>query len=231
MTGAAQMLTVRVPLAMRKQRGGRKLVLTPGGMAARGAAAADTTLVKALARAFRWRKMLETGRYGTIGEIAAAEKINDSYVSRLLRLTLLAPDIVEAILDGRQPEGMKLPGLMEPFLVEWQIQRKTMWLEPASRASNVRSIVENAGRALPARPSAGPARGAGWKACPAARPKHLPAARPSIRSSAGSGNDFAAPCLEHPGGSLACGAARFVDGYLNLSAGSIFIAFGGVNVL
>ena len=123
MTAAAQMLTVRVPLAVRKPRGGRKLILTPGGMAPRGASAADTTLVKALARAFRWRRMLETGRYSTINELAAAEKINSSYVSRLLRLTLLAPDIVEAILDGRQPVEMTLPGLMEPFPVEWERQR------------------------------------------------------------------------------------------------------------
>jgi hypothetical protein len=64
-------------------------------------------------------------RYGTIGELAAAEKINSSYVSRLLRLTLLAPDIVEAILDGRQPEGITLPGLMEPFPVEWDRHRST----------------------------------------------------------------------------------------------------------
>jgi hypothetical protein len=119
LTGAAQMLTVRVPLAARKQRGGRKLVLTPSGMAPRGAAAADTTLVKALARAFRWRRMMETGQVATIKELAAAEKINPSYVSRVLRLTLLAPEIVEAILDGRQPEGMTLPALMEPFPVEW----------------------------------------------------------------------------------------------------------------
>ena len=117
-TGAAQMLTVRVPLAVRKQRGGRKLVLTPGGMANRGASAAHTTMVKALARAFRWRRRLEAGRYGTIDELVAAEKINSSYVSRLLRLPRLAPDIVEAILDGRQPEPMMLPGLMEPFPVE-----------------------------------------------------------------------------------------------------------------
>ena len=117
-TGAAQMLTVRVPLAVRK-RGGRKLVMTPRGMAPRGASAADTTLVKALARAFRWRRMMETGRFATLNELAAAEKINSSYVSRLLRLTLLSPDIVEAILDGRQPNGMTLPALMEPFPVEW----------------------------------------------------------------------------------------------------------------
>ena len=123
MTGAAQMLTVRVPLAVRKPRGGRKLVLMPGGMAPRGTSAADTTLVKALARAFRWRRLLESGRYGSIGEMAAAEKINSSYVSRLLRLTLLAPDIVDAILNGQQPAGMTLPGLMEPFPVEWERQR------------------------------------------------------------------------------------------------------------
>ncbi|MCZ8147881.1 MAG: hypothetical protein O9325_08555 [Roseomonas sp.] len=122
MTGAAQMLTVRVPLAVRKQRGGRKLVLTPTSTASRGSSAADTTLVKALARAFRWRRMLESGRFGTIDELAGAEKINSSYVSRLLRLTLLAPDIVDAILDGRQPDGMTLPGLMEPIAVAWQEQ-------------------------------------------------------------------------------------------------------------
>jgi len=69
-----------------------------------------------------WRRMLEKGRYGTIDELAAADKINSSYASRLLRLTLLAPDIVEAILDGRQPDGMTLPGLMEPFPVEWEQQ-------------------------------------------------------------------------------------------------------------
>jgi len=122
MTAAAQMLTVRVPLAARKPRGGRKLILTPSGMASRDASAADTTLVKALARAFRWRRMLETGRYGTIEELAAAEKINSSYVSRLLRLTLLAPDIVEAILDGRQPDGVTLPGLMAGVESLWGVQ-------------------------------------------------------------------------------------------------------------
>jgi hypothetical protein len=67
--------------------------------------------------------MMEAGRYGTIEELAAAEEINSSYVSRLLRLTLLAPKIVESILDGRQQDGMTLPGLMEPFSVEWQGQR------------------------------------------------------------------------------------------------------------
>jgi hypothetical protein len=61
--------------------------------------------VKAIARAFRWREMLEDATHGTIVEIAAAEKINESYVGRVLRLTLLAPKIVEGILKGQQPLG------------------------------------------------------------------------------------------------------------------------------
>ncbi|GGC64311.1 hypothetical protein GCM10011504_48030 [Siccirubricoccus deserti] len=67
--------------------------------------------------------MMEKGRYGTTDELAATEKINSSCVSRVLRLTLLAPDIVEAILDARQPEGMTLPTFMEPFPVEWDRQK------------------------------------------------------------------------------------------------------------
>lgn len=65
------------------------------------------------------------GRYGTITELAAAEKINESYVSRVLRLTLLAPDIVEEILDGWQPEGLGLPALLEPMPLAWSEQRAT----------------------------------------------------------------------------------------------------------
>jgi hypothetical protein len=80
-------------------------------------------MMKAHGRAFRWRKLLETGAHGTIEEIAAAEKINSSYVSRILRLTLLAPDIVEAILDGRQATEMTLALLMRPFAVLWDEQR------------------------------------------------------------------------------------------------------------
>ena len=79
-------------------------------------------MVKAIARAFRWREMLENGTHATIAEIAAAEKINESYVGRVLRLTLLAPDIVEAILNGRQPAGLQLDRLMKQFPVGWKAQ-------------------------------------------------------------------------------------------------------------
>lgn len=70
--------------------------------------------------------MLGTGRYATIDELAKAEKINPSYVSRVLRLTLLAPDIVEAILGGRQPEGVTLPVLMKALPVSWEEQRRDL---------------------------------------------------------------------------------------------------------
>ena len=82
----------------------------------------DSTLVKAIARAFRWQKMLETGRYATIKEIATAEKINPSYVSRMLRLTLLAPATVEAILEGRASDAPTLAEAMGVLPVEWERQ-------------------------------------------------------------------------------------------------------------
>ena len=86
-----QTVTVEVPFTIRK-RGGRKQVITPDGASAwvSPRTRIDSTMIKAIARGFRWRKLLETGVYGTIEEIAAAEKINSSYVSRLLRMTLLA---------------------------------------------------------------------------------------------------------------------------------------------
>jgi hypothetical protein len=118
-------MTVTVPLAIRR-RGGRKVVIAPDGAAwAPPRAQVDSTMVKALARAFRWRRMLESGRYGTITELAEAEKVNQSYLCRVLRLTLLAPDIVEAVLDGRRPETM-LPKLMEPFPPDWACQREAL---------------------------------------------------------------------------------------------------------
>ena len=81
---------------------------------------------EAIARAFRWRDMLEDGTHATITEIASAEKINQSYVCRILRLTLLAPDIIEAILDGRRPAARQLPILMQAFPVEWMSQRAAL---------------------------------------------------------------------------------------------------------
>lgn len=119
-------ITVRVPIAFRRHCG-RKTVTTRGSSPALAAGRfnVDSVLVKALTRSFRWRKLMESGIYGVVNEIAVAEKINASYVSRVLRLTLLAPDIVKAILDGRQPAEMTLAVLMKPFPVIWAEQTRT----------------------------------------------------------------------------------------------------------
>jgi hypothetical protein len=89
-------VTVRVPMRI-KRRAGRKTIVTPviDGLAAPTATRADPTLLKALARAFRYQRMLDEGRYASISEMAAAEKIERGYLGSLLRLTLLAPDVVE----------------------------------------------------------------------------------------------------------------------------------------
>lgn len=124
---AAPTVTVSAPFAIRK-RGGRKVIVTPDGVPAPQPEARppriDHALVKALARAFRWRRMLESGDYGSIADLARAEKIGRAYVSTMLRLTLLAPDIVEAILDGRQGEEVTLEAVMVGVPVVWGEQHK-----------------------------------------------------------------------------------------------------------
>ena len=125
LTGDGRSITVRVPISIRR-RGGRKLVLSPDRANVTTAPRhrrIDSAMVKAIARAFRWREILEKGECSTIREIAIGEKINESYVGRVLRLTLLAPDIVETILGGRQPAGLQLDSLMKRFPVEWRAQR------------------------------------------------------------------------------------------------------------
>jgi len=119
---SANTITISIPIKMRT-RGGRKLVLAPvGGDWAPARPKVDNAIVKAQLNAFRWRKLLEAGAYATIGELAAAERINPSYVSRMLRLTLLAPDIVEAILDGKQGPEVSLAQMSDPFPAEWARQ-------------------------------------------------------------------------------------------------------------
>jgi hypothetical protein len=116
-------ITVHIPLTFRK-RGGRKLVVTPDGAEWAPRPRVDNTMVKALARAFRWRKMLDGGVHATIDDLARAKRLPPSYVSGILRLTLLAPELVEAILDGRQPVELQLDDLLAGFPLAWEGQRK-----------------------------------------------------------------------------------------------------------
>ena len=110
------------------QRGGRKQILSPPGTAQWSPAPrVDGALVKAVVRAHRWRHMLESGEYSSSAELAKAEKVNDSYLSRILRLTLIAPDIIEAILSGRHPRTLQLDDLLKPLPASWATQHSALF--------------------------------------------------------------------------------------------------------
>lgn len=120
-------MTVHIPITLRHQ-GGRKQVVVPAGATPwiPTPSHVDNTIVKAIVRAYRWRDMLESGRYATVRDLAKAETINESYLGRILRLTLLSPTIIEAILEGRQPATLELDDLLKQFPVEWDKQRGTL---------------------------------------------------------------------------------------------------------
>ena len=114
-------VTLQVPFRVVK-RGGRKEMQIPEG--ATQPRRADSTLVKALARAFRWKRMLASGEFATISELAEREGIAPSYMTRILRLTLFAPDMVDAILDGKQGPEVTLSRVLESFPIDWRQQRE-----------------------------------------------------------------------------------------------------------
>lgn len=120
-------ISIEIPMAFVK-RGGRKVIVLPDGSHGHPlpAATIDSSMIKAVARAFRWQKLLENGTYTCLDDIAKSEKIGASFISRVVRLALLAPDIVDAILNGRQPAQLTLKRLLEPFPLEWPEQRNQL---------------------------------------------------------------------------------------------------------
>ena len=132
---------------MLQRRGGRKLIMTPEGVAAparkRGR---DDTLIKALARAHRWRRRIESGQAKSITDLAEQEGVTDAYVCRLLPLTCLAPDIVEAILDGRQPKRLRLAEMLGNAPVTWEEQRMSWGTRFADGEVVTESSTDDCGR-------------------------------------------------------------------------------------
>jgi hypothetical protein len=118
-------MTVRLPMSFHR-RGGRTLIVAPDGSLARPTPRTQTVnaLVKALAQAHRWQRMLDSGENATVADLAKGERVNASHASRLLRLTLLAPEVVEEILDGQQSAELKLEMLLQPFPAEWDKLRE-----------------------------------------------------------------------------------------------------------
>jgi hypothetical protein len=127
-------VTVHIPVVFR-QRAGRKRIIGPSGSAPWSPAPrVDTALLKAIVRAYRWREMLESGKYQCAADLAKAEKVNDSYLSRILRLTLLSPDIVEAIVTGRQPGTLQVDDLLRPLPSLWRQQESMLdWQQPSAQ--------------------------------------------------------------------------------------------------
>lgn len=116
-------ITIHVPMTFKK-RGGRKMIVTPNGAPWAPRPRLDNAMVKALARAFRWQRMFESGKYANLTELAANEKMTLPYLTGILRLAHLAPDLAEMILDGRQPVEMTLRDLVHGLPEIWQEQRK-----------------------------------------------------------------------------------------------------------
>lgn len=128
-------IRITVPVAFRR-RGGRKLIIAPGNTeAARPAVRPDETLIHGIAKARRWQMMYEQGKFASLDAFAEKYRLNKSYAARVMRLNLLAPDIREAILEGRQPKGLKLAELMKPFPAEWHLQRDAFGFAQADSPS------------------------------------------------------------------------------------------------
>jgi hypothetical protein len=155
-------LTIRIPIRLQR-RGGRKLIMTPDGAAVPAPKPSrDETLVKALIRAHRWRRRIEGGKAKSITDLAEQEGVTVAYVCRLLPLTCLAPAIVEAILDGRQPKGLRLAEMLGNGPLGWEEQRVKfgVWCDliAASHATSVTNVLAGDRQHV----------GSGWPHTPAA---------------------------------------------------------------
>lgn len=120
-------LTIHIPMQF-KRRGGRKLVLAPDGMTVPLAPrpAVDDTMLKILIKAHRWRRRIESGAAKSVTDLAEQEKVTVPYVTKLLAVTCLAPDITAAILDGRQPRGLSANVMLKAVPESWEEQRR-LW--------------------------------------------------------------------------------------------------------
>lgn len=117
---------VHVPMTL-KRRSGRKEIVVPDGLQHSVDTGPDyhEALVIATSRAHRWKNLLDEGRYASIIEMAQALKMDRHHMARMLRLTLLAPELIEAILNGNEPDGFSLRQLVSEIPVLWDEQRRT----------------------------------------------------------------------------------------------------------
>ena len=125
---ALDTLHIRIPMQF-SRRSSRKMIVGPDGktlseMIDAEANNTDYTFISALGKAFSWQRMLDEGKYQTPKELAEKEKVEVTHMYRVMRLTLLAPDIIEAVLNGKQPRTLTLQNVVRGFPISWQEQRK-----------------------------------------------------------------------------------------------------------
>ena len=121
---------IDIPMSFRRRAGRKEVILPPGAVAASVVPAKPpTSLEIALARAFRWQEMIESGQAESNSDLARKLKLDQSYIARTIRLASLAPDIIKAVLDGQEPDGLSLWGLRRDVPLLWQEQRELLGLE------------------------------------------------------------------------------------------------------
>ena len=127
---------IRVPMQL-KRRGGRKQVIVPEGLDKRPSLVprSGNPLAIAVARALRWRALLEDGSYPSMYALAEKLGVDSRYVARLLDLTLLAPDIIDGVLNGTEPDGLSLEKLYQAPM-DWEEQRRDLGFEYGERCPN-----------------------------------------------------------------------------------------------
>ena len=132
MTSASNTIRVVIPLTIRK-RNGRPRILPPEDIGMRDDRAQDPHVLRAIARAWKWRRQVESGAVSVIQEIATAEKVSDRFVSRMMRLAYLSPDVLQALVVRRVPPALSLADLIEIARLPWAEQEAVAFSSPARR--------------------------------------------------------------------------------------------------
>jgi hypothetical protein len=118
---SGETVRVLVPLSIRR-RNGRPKILPPENALEAEIRGQDPHILKALGRAWAWRRRLETGEAATAGDIAKAERVTDRFVSRTMRLAYLSPEVLERLVVGREPPAISVLELIEATYLPWAKQ-------------------------------------------------------------------------------------------------------------